>query len=180
MTETVRDTATHLIDGVASSAHQEADAYRGGEELPLGGFVGALGVYALVVGAGAAAVRHKGLPDRISWSDVALVSVATHKLSRRVAKDSVTSPMRAPFARFKGTGGPAELQEEARGAGARKAIGELLTCPFCLGQWVATGFAFGLVLAPRATRLVATIFTTSAAADLLQLAYASAEKAAER
>jgi hypothetical protein len=28
-------------------------------------------------------------------------------------------------------------------------MGELLTCPFCLGQWVATGLIFGLVLAPR-------------------------------
>jgi hypothetical protein len=62
-----------------------------------------------------------------------------------------------------------------RGSGPRKALGELLTCPFCVGQWVATSFVLGLVLAPRATRLVASTFTAVAAADFLQLAYTAAE-----
>jgi len=179
MADTVQDVATHLVDEVSSAARGQADAYLGDQALPLGGFMGAMAVYASVVAAGAVAVRRKGLPDRIGWSDVALLSVATHKLSRRVAKDSVTSPLRVPFTRFVGTGGPAELQEEVRGSGARKAIGELLSCPFCLGQWVATGLAFGFVLAPRATRLVATVFTAAAASDILQFVYVAAEKRAE-
>lgn len=179
MADTVRETTTHLADSVASTAREQADAYRGDEALPLGGFLAALGVYGGAVGIGALVVRRRGLPERIAWSDIALLSVATHKLSRRVAKDSVTSPLRAPFARFKGVGGPAELQEEVRGAGVRRAVGELLTCPFCLGQWIATALGFGLVLAPRATRLVGTVFTASAAADMLQFAYAAAEKRAE-
>lgn len=109
-----------------------------------------MGAYGGVVGALSAAVRLSGrrLPDRISPSDLALLSVATHKISRLIAKDPVTSPLRAPFTRFAGTSGEAELAEEVRGQGPRKAVGELVTCPFCLGQWVATAFAFGLVLAP--------------------------------
>jgi hypothetical protein len=63
------------------------------------------------------------------------------------------------------------LVEEVRGTGRRKALGELLTCPFCLGQWVATGLVFGLVLAPRVTRLVGVLFTSLTAADVLQLGY---------
>src|SRR5438034_11399668 len=98
------------------------------------------------------AVRGRRLPDRLTWSDLALIAVATHKLSRQLAKDPVTSPLRAAFTRYTGTSGEAEVAEEVRGRGMRKALGELVTCPFCLGQWVATVGVFGLLVAPRPTR----------------------------
>lgn len=63
-----------------------------------------------------------------------------------------------------------------RGSGARHAVGEMLTCPFCLDQWVATGFAFGLVMVPRLTRLVMATVSAVAGADFMQLAYAAAQK----
>ena len=59
------------------------------------------------------------------------------------------------------------------------AIGELVTCPFCLAAWVATGLTGGLVLAPRLTRLVATALTATAASDFLQMAYSIAKEKAE-
>lgn len=37
----------------------------------------------------------------------------------------------------------------------RRAVGQLLTCPYCIGQWVAGGFTLGLVAAPRPTLLAA-------------------------
>ena len=55
----------------------------------------------------------------------------------------------------------------------------LLTCPFCLAQWTATGFAYGLVFAPQATELVAMTLTAVAGADFLQLGYAWAQHKAE-
>ena len=58
-------------------------------------------------------------------------------------------------------------------------FGELLSCPFCLAQWIATGFVTGLVVAPRATRVVAATFSVVALADFLQMAYAMAGNAAE-
>jgi hypothetical protein len=58
-------------------------------------------------------------------------------------------------------------------------MGELLTCPFCLDMWVATGFVIGLVFAPRFTRLVAGTFSALTGADFLQLAYAMAQQASE-
>ncbi len=119
-------------------------------------------------------MRRKGLPESVGWSDIALISVATHKLSRLLTKDPVTSPFRAPFTRFEGAAGKGELNEEVRGTGGQHAVGELVTCPFCLGQWVATAFVFGLVLAPRATRLTTTVFTALTASDFLQLAYSAA------
>lgn len=155
-------------------ARHEAHAYAAGEERPLGSFLALMGTYGLGVAGLSAAVRARGtgLPERLSWSDLGLVTVATHKLARLVAKDPVTSPLRAPFTTFAGTSGEAELAEEVRGTGPRKAIGELVTCPFCVGQWVATGFVFGLVLAPRPTRLATSVFTALAGADALQLGYA--------
>jgi hypothetical protein len=176
MTDTLRRTTADAARDATEAVRQEADTYRNGRDLPLEGFVGVMATYAAFVGAAAVAARRKGLPERLGWGDIALVSVATHRLSRIISKDSVTSPLRAPFTRFKDTGGPAELQEEVRGTGARKAVGELLTCPFCISQWVATGFTFGLVLAPRATRLAASVFASVTAADFLQFARAAAEQ----
>lgn len=148
--------------------------YAGDEERPLGSFLVLMATYSgMVAGmAGFVRARQIPLPERLSWSDVALLSVATHKASRLIAKDTVTSALRAPFVRFAGTSGEAELAEEVRGKGPRKAVGELVTCPFCLGHWVATGLVFGMITAPRATRLLATVFTCLTASDLLQFGYA--------
>ena len=102
--------------------------------------------------------------------------MASHKLSRLIAKDKVTSPLRAPFTELEGKGGPAELEETSRGEGARKAIGELLVCPYCLGLWVAAAFSIGLVFTPRLTRLLAAVFSALTISDFLQIAYKAAEE----
>ena len=62
------------------------------------------------------------------------------------------------------------------GSGSRRAIGALVTCPFCLAVWGATGFGFSLVLAPRATRFAASILTAVTGADVLHLAYGALEQ----
>ena len=147
---------------------------------PLRGYAALMGVYGTAVTAGAVALRRRGrpLPD-VRPVDIVLIGVATHKMARRVTKDSVTSPLRAPFTRYEGVAGPAELKEGVRGSGVRKAVGELISCPFCISQWVATGFTFGLLTAPRATRWAASVFASLALADFLQFAYAWAEQQAE-
>lgn len=123
----------------------------------------------------AARARGKELPGRIGAGDVVLVGVATHKVSRLLAKDRVTSFLRAPFTEYQESSGHGEVEERARGQGLRKAIGELVICPYCLGQWVAGGFAVGLVTAPRLTRLLAAMWTAEAIGDAAQLAYSAAE-----
>ncbi len=174
------DFADRARDAAALAGREKA-AYTGGEERPLGSFVAIMGAYVATVATLSGVARWRGvrLPERLSWSDLALATVATHKVARLLSKDPVTSPLRAPFTRFAGTSGEAELAEEVRGSGPRKAIGELVTCPFCLGQWVTTAFVFGLVTAPRATRLAATVFAMHAGADLLQFAYAKAQSMAD-
>jgi hypothetical protein len=122
------------------------------------------------------AARRRGtLPERIGAADIAEIGVASHKLSRLIAKDRVTSFLRAPFRRLQGHGGPNELEEETRGDGARAAIGELIGCPYCLGLWTAAGFAAGTIVAPRETRFVTGIFTALTIADFMQVAYKAAQ-----
>jgi hypothetical protein len=106
---------------------------------------------------------------------VALIGLGTHKLSRLLARDRVTSALRAPFTKYEGKGGPAQVEEKPRGTGLRRAVGELLVCPYCLDQWIAAAFVNGLVFAPRATRLVASTFAAVALADFLQMAYKAGE-----
>jgi hypothetical protein len=151
--------------------------YQGSEDRPLGGYVGAMSVYGGLVASFAAVTRARrvDLPNRVTWSDLALISIATHKASRMIAKDAVTSPLRAPFTEYKGPAGEGEVSEEVIGTGAQHALGELLTCPFCLAQWIATAFVGGLVVAPRATRLAASVFAAVTASDLLQFVYDAAQ-----
>jgi len=148
--------------------------YTNGEPRPLEGDLGAMGVYLGLVSAAAAAVRASGreLPERIPLGDTVLLTVATFRLARRIAKDPVTSPLRAPFTRFEGASGHAEVAEEVREhGGVKHAVGELLTCPFCLAQWVGTAYVFGYVTAPKATRLAALTMTMVAGSDVLQFVY---------
>lgn len=151
--------------------------YSHGEHRPEGSFTAIMAAYGVTAAGLGLLIRRSGrLPERVSVRDLALLSVGTFKLSRLLAKDPVTSPLRMPFTTFSGTSGEAELAEEVRGTGPRKAIGELVTCPFCVGMWVATGFGAGIVLAPQATRLIASVFATLAASDVLQFAYAALEE----
>jgi len=155
-------------------ARTQQREYTDGEPRPLGADLGAMGVYVGLVSAAAAAVRasNKELPERIPLGDAALLTVATFRLARRIAKDPVTAPIRAPFVRFQGPSGHAEVAEEVREhGGVKHAVGELLTCPFCLAQWVGTGFVFGYVSAPRATRMAALTMTMIAGSDVLQFVY---------
>ena len=51
---------------------------------------------------------------------------------------------------------------------------EAVICPYWVGPWVATGFAFGLVSAPRPTRFIASIGAALTISDGLHLAYSGA------
>jgi Protein of unknown function (DUF1360) len=120
--------------------------------------------------------RGRSLPERVGGADVLTLGIASHKLSRLIAKDKVTSPLRAPFTKFEGEGGPSEFSEASRGDGARKAIGELLVCPYCLGLWVVAAFSIGLLFAPRLTRFIASALAALTISDFLQIAYKAAEE----
>jgi len=161
------------VTGLKRVARSEKERYSGGQERPLGGYLAAMSVYAAAVGtlAGVTRLIGRDVPDGLAAGDLLLAAVATHKLSRLITRDPVTSPLRAPFTTYQGQEGPAELDEEVRGQGARKVIGELITCPFCLDLWVATGLMTGYIYLPRATRLAVDTLAVLAGADLLQFGY---------
>jgi hypothetical protein len=143
------------------------------EHRPLAAYGLLTAAFGALFGGGAAAL-HQRLPDRPRATDVALAGVATYKISRLLAKDRVTSVLRAPFTRYEGEAGPSEVSEAPRGRGLQLALGELIVCPYCIGQWVAGAMALGQLGAPRMTRFVAGTFAAYALADALQMAHAEA------
>jgi Protein of unknown function (DUF1360) len=155
-----------------------ASHYAPGQERPLGSYAILAGVYGTALSGALVALRARRdeLPQRVTAGDVLLVGVATHKLSRLIAKDKVTSFARAPFTRFQEQSGRGEVEEEPCGHGLRLAVGELLVCPYCLAQWIATAFTLGLVGAPRLTRVIGSIFVAHTLSDFLQVAYRAAEE----
>ena len=169
-----------VAESLSERLAREQQEHAHGEDRPLGGYAVLLLTYfSTVLGLGLVVRRRRALTTRPAASDLALVAVATHKVARMLAKDSVLATVRMPFTRYEEPAGAGEVNESVRGSGVRHAVGELLTCPFCLAQWVATLFTFGMLLAPRATRQVASVFCAVTASDYLQFAYAAAEKKAE-
>ncbi|MFB9909006.1 DUF1360 domain-containing protein [Allokutzneria oryzae] len=151
-------------------------------ERPLRGYAMVLGTYTVVVSALGLLGRHFGvrLPDRITWADTLLLGTATHKASRLLSKDAVTSPLRAPFTQFEENTGMGEVNESVRGRGVQHATGELLTCPFCLAVWTSTGLTAGMVFAPRFTRLLSTMLTAVGLSDALQIGYDAARESIKK
>jgi len=145
---------------------------------PFGPYLAFMSIFGSLVAAALLAARRQGreLPETVSAADLALVGTASHKASRLISKDKVTSPLRAPFTELEGRGGPAEFEESSRGTGLQKAIGELLICPYCLGLWIVAAFSVGLIFAPRVTRFVASLFSALTISDFFQIAYKAAEE----
>jgi hypothetical protein len=88
-----------------------------------------------------------------------------------ISKDGVTTPLRAPFTHFEHNTGSAEVHETPRTEPARHVVGELLSCPFCLAPWIATGYVATLAVSPRLARAWAAVFGIVGGADFLQQAY---------
>ena len=158
------EAATSLFEGYSKT------------ERPLGGYAVLAGLFTLALGSAVASAEtaDEELPE-LSWGDLLLLGVATHKLSRIVTKDLVTSPFRAPFVKFKKSAGAGEVEEEARGEGIQEAVGDLITCPYCMAPWLASALVFGFQRAPRTTRVLSGIFCITAASDFLNQLYVKAK-----
>jgi hypothetical protein len=166
------------FEGAPSTVDASVGAYSPHEHKPLAGYAA---LTALFNGAAVAYVAdhrrsRRKLPERLPAGDFVLLAAATHKLSRLIAKDRVTSFLRSPFTRYTGEGGPSEVEEEPRGTGLQLAVGELVVCPYCVGQWVASGFVAGYIRDRDATRMTATVFALLAASDFLHQAWLAAQE----
>lgn len=147
------------------------------DQRPLAGYAVLAGLFAVGLSAGIGSIANgKRRSEELGWNELLLLGVATHKLTRIATKDLVTSPFRAPFVKFKKSAGAGEVEEEARGEGLQEAVGDLITCPYCIAPWVASALVFGFRSAPRAARVIAAIFSITTASDFLNQLYARAKE----
>jgi hypothetical protein len=128
--------------------------------------------YATIAGAffgglaAVAALARRSPPG--SALELAALSAATFKVSRTLTRERVGSFVRQPFVE-----GDADTGEDERptGTGLQRAVGELVTCPRCLGTWSAAALASTQMLSPRFGRLLTWSLGASAANDFLQAAF---------
>jgi len=130
----------------------------------MGVFVGGLGL------AGLAARALDRNPACQSTLDFVVLSAASFKAARTLARDEVTSFLREPFVK----GDAHEGDEDPVESGDyRQAIGELVTCSRCVGTWTAALLASSQVLAPRFGRLLTWSLAAAGVNDWLQAGFAA-------
>jgi hypothetical protein len=125
-----------------------------------------LGTFAAVASTPPFRRRHKKGLD-LPLSDLAMLAVATFRLGRLVAFDEVLEPVRAPVAETRPDPSGAGDTVVPRGRGARRALGQLITCPICAGTWIAAGLVYALHLLPSPTRLFLLINSTVGAVEMM-------------
>ncbi|MEW2288703.1 DUF1360 domain-containing protein [Streptomyces sp. NPDC047841] len=159
----------------------DAARYDDQGEVPLGGYAVLASVFLAGTGAFALLARRRGvrLPQQVPPWDVALLGAAAYKTSRVLAKDKITSFLRAPFTRRADEGEASEVMDEPRGDGLRRAVGDLVSCPFCVAAWTTGALVCSYAAAPRLTRLVCGGFGALTVADWLQYAWTWTQQTAE-
>lgn len=159
--------------GIAGAGLVDRGSDRVPGDRPLAPYMLLAGLFVAAYGGALATARTRGreLPERIGPYDLLLLGTASHKLSRLLSRERVAAFIRAPFTEHQADAGHGEVDERPRGEGMRRAVGELLVCPYCLGAWVAGALTVGFVHAPRPTRLVGATLTALTLSDVLQLAY---------
>jgi len=129
----------------------------------MGVFAGGLGVAGL-----AARVFHRN-PGCQSALDFAVLSAASFKAARTLARDEVTSFLREPFVQGEAHEGG---EDPVESGDLRQAIGELVTCSRCGGTWAAAFLASTQILAPRFGRLLTWSLAAAGVNDFLQAGFA--------
>ena len=129
-----------------------------------GVFVGGLGL------AGAAARLLDRNPVCQTPLDFFVLSLASFKAARTLARDEVTSFLREPFVKGEAHEGDEEPLETGD---LRQAIGELVTCSRCGGTWAAAALATTQILTPRFGRLLTWSLAAAGANDWLQAGFAA-------
>ncbi|MCC3655655.1 DUF1360 domain-containing protein [Streptomyces sp. S07_1.15] len=160
-------------DGRPRTAGRHDGAYAPDREVPLGGYAALTAGFAGGVGLFALGLRKSGrrLPERVPPWDVLVLGTAVYKASRLVSKSKVAGFVRAPFTRRTADLSAGEVMDEPQGNGPRRAVGDLLACPFCLSVWISGALVCSYAVAPRPTRLVASGLTAVALSDWLQYAW---------
>ena len=163
---------------IPGSRRLDSTTEYGSEAALLGGYAGLIVLFISVI-SGFLFSKRRSLPENINLSDLVLLGAGTQKVSRVLTKSRIGGVVRAPFTKLEGSSGAGEVEERPRGSGLRRAIGELVSCPFCIGTWIASAGVAGLVTRPRLTRALASIFAVGSIADFVQQAYCKIKEANE-
>jgi len=126
-------------------------------------FLGGLGVLAWVVEKGGNGLQ---LTD-LSLVDIVLIGIATFRLGRMISYDRVMDPLRAPFTRVVADSSGEGKTVAPRGTGVRQTIGQLISCPICVGTWVAAFLVLMMLAAPRGTRVFLYVIAAVGLAEIL-------------
>lgn len=102
----------------------------------------------------------------LTMVDFALITLASWRLIRLFVYDHITKFIREQFYDLKKVGKGYTLEKPK--FGPRRTLADLLTCPWCVGMWVAASVTFFYLLTPYAYYI--TLFLAiSAVATFLQL-----------
>lgn len=99
--------------------------------------------------------------------DLLMLGLSSFRIGRMIAFEGVGAPLREPFTDTQPDGSGAGQTVVASGTGIRRVLGELVSCPICLGTWVAAALVYGLQLSPRPTRLLMAVMSTTGVAELV-------------
>jgi hypothetical protein len=140
-----------------------------GPRRPYGAYAGITGTFVGGLAlAGALAHLLDRDPREQDALDLAALGLATFNAARTIARDDVTSFIREPFVEGEGSQG----QEHAVETGdVRQALGELVTCPRCIGTWVAGSLATTQIIAPRFGRVLTWTLAAAGINDWLQAGF---------
>ena len=136
------------------------------------------GAYAAIMGTFGGGLAAAGVLSRVldrdpqcqTPLDLVVLSAASFKAARTLARDEVTSFIREPFVRGHAHEGGEEPVETGEW---HQAIGELVTCSRCAGTWAAAALASTQVIAPRFGRLLTWSLGVAGVNDFLQAAFAA-------
>ena len=105
---------------------------------------------------------------RLGWIDLLMLGLTTYRVGNMVAYERIADPLREPFAERRPDPETGEEEIAPRGRGARRALGELFTCPTCVGTWAAAGVVYGLHIVPAPTRAFMAIMSATAIAQVVR------------
>jgi hypothetical protein len=146
-------------------------AERESERPPYEAYAAIMAVFAGGLGlAGFAARVFDRNPACQSPLDFLVLSAASFKAARTLARDEVTSFLREPFVQGEAHEGD---EDPVESGDLRQAMGELVTCSRCGGTWAAAFLASSQILAPRFGRLLTWSLAAAGANDFLQAAFAA-------
>lgn len=157
-----------------SDKHRGLDVIESSAQRPYAGYATILAAFggALAATAGVERMRGRGAPQR-STLDYVVLCAGSFKAARALSRERVGSVLRQPFVESDARDVPEALNERPAGDGARRAVGELVTCTRCVGTWAAAGLLASQAVAPRFGRLLTWSLAAGAANDFLQAGFAA-------